>query len=389
MTARAAGDADVAIAGAGIAGASAAYFLAPHARVLLLEREAQPGYHTTGRSAALFSEAYGNAVVRALTRASRPFFESPPAGFAAAPLLAPRGHLIFARADQREALEAAATDMAATGTRIERLSAGQVRRLVPALNEEYARAGVLDPAAEDVDVHALLHGFLRGARACGARLVTGAEIHAAQFSAGRWQIETSAGEFSAGILVNAAGAWADEVARIAGVSPLGLQPLRRTAIVFECARHAGARDWPMAVSADESLYFRPEAGRFLASPADETPSPPCDAQADELDVAILIERLQAATTFEIRRVAARWAGLRTFAADRTLVSGFDARQPAFFWLAGQGGYGIQTAPAMGMLAASLVAGLPQAGEFEREGVDSTLLAPARLSVRNSGEETST
>lgn len=386
MTAPGASDADVAIVGAGIAGASAAYFLAPLARVLLLEREAQPGYHTTGRSAALFSEAYGNATVRALTRASRAFFRAPPAGFAASALLAPRGHLIFARADQRERLDAAADDMAATGTAIQRLSGAEVRARVPALRPEYAHAGVLDPAAEDVDVHALLQGFLRGAKTHGTRLVPGAELRRADFSAGRWKLETAAGEFSAGILVDAAGAWADAVARMAGVAPLGLAPLRRTAVVFDCAHHAGARDWPMAVSADESLYFRPEAGRFLASPADETPSPPCDAQPDELDVAVLIERLQAATTFEIRRITAKWAGLRTFAPDRTLVAGFDSRQPTFFWVAGQGGYGIQTAPAMGMLAASLIAGIPQAEEIAREGVASGFLAPARLSGSDSGKE---
>ncbi len=377
-TPRAAADVDVAIVGAGIAGASAAYFLAPQASVLLLEREAQPGYHTTGRSAALFSEAYGNAVVRALTRASRSFFESPPAGFAHAPLLAPRGHLLFGRADQRILLEEAATDMAATGTRVQMLSGARVRALVPALRERHAHAGVLDAAAQDVDVHALLQGFLRGARARGARVVAGAELLAAEFSAGRWHLATRDAEYSAGVLVDAAGAWADAVARLAAVTPLDLQPLRRTAVVFECGRHAGARDWPMAVSADESLYFRPEAGNFLASPADETLSVPCDAQPEELDVAMLVERLQAATSFDIRRINAKWAGLRTFAADRSLVAGFDDHQRFFFWLAGQGGYGIQTAPAMGMLAAALVtaSGLP--GAIRDQGVTPDVLAPLRL-----------
>ncbi|TAK41892.1 MAG: FAD-binding oxidoreductase [Betaproteobacteria bacterium] len=378
MTPRAAGDVDVAIVGAGIAGASAAHFLAPQASVLLLEREAQPGYHTTGRSAALFSEAYGNATVRALTRASRAFFESPPAGFAAQPLLAPRGHLIFCTPDQSALLEAAAADMATTGTSVEKLSGAEVRARVPALRESHADAGVLDAAARDVDVHALLQGFLRGARARGARVVAHAELLAAEYSAGRWRLATRDGEFSAGVLVDAAGAWADEVARLTGVTPLGLQPLRRTAVVFECRRHAGARDWPMAVSADESLYFRPEAGRFLASPADETISVPCDAQPEELDVAMLVERLQAATSFDIRRIHAKWAGLRTFAADRSLVAGFDERQRFFFWLAGQGGYGIQTAPAMGMLAASLITGSDVPGAIRDQGVTPDLLAPVRL-----------
>jgi len=378
MTPRAGNEADIAIVGAGIAGAAAAYFLAPHARVLLLEREEQPGYHTTGRSAALFSEAYGNAVVRALTRASRAFFESPPTDFSSHPLLAPRGHLIFCTAEQRALLDAAAADMAATGTSIQKLSAAEVRARVPALGERHSHSGVLDAAAQDIDVHALLHGFLRGARARGARLLPRTELQAAEFSGRRWRLATAAGEYSAGVLVDAAGAWADEVARSAGVGALNLQPLRRTAMVFECGRHAGARGWPMAVSADESLYFRPEAGNFLASPADETPSLPCDAQAEEIDIATLIDRLQAATSFEIRRVTAKWAGLRTFAADRTLVCGFDLGQPNFFWLAGQGGYGIQTSPAMGALAAAAVRGerLPQS--IADQGVGLPDLAPGRL-----------
>lgn len=371
-------DADVAIVGAGIAGASAAYFLAPHASIIVLEREEQPGYHTTGRSAALFAESYGNASVRALTRASRAFFTTPPAGFSSAPLLAPRGHLIFSRADQKPELETAAAEMEATGVRIERLSGAQVRALVPALRESHAHAGVLDPGAQDVDVHALLHGFLRGARAQGAQIHSNAALQAAEFSGQRWRLATTAGEFSAGILVNAGGAWADEVARASGVSALGLSPLRRTVIVFDCARHVGAHGWPMAVSADESLYFRPEAGGFLASPADETPSPPCDAQPEELDLALVIDRLQTATTFDVRRIRAKWAGLRTFAADRSLVAGFDLRQPAFFWLAGQGGYGIQTAPAMGVLAAAVIGGRGTPWELAEHGVNADGLAPCRF-----------
>lgn len=382
MTLRGAADADIAIVGAGIAGASAAYFLAPHARVLLLEREAQPGYHTTGRSAALFSEAYGNATVRALTRASRSFFESPPAGFSGHALLAPRGHLIFCTSGQRALLDAAAADMAATGTRLRELKHADVLALVPALRASHAHAGVLDAAAQDVDVHALLQGFLRGARANGARIAAGAELLAAEFSAGRWRLATRDGEFHANVLVDAAGAWADTVAGIAGVAPLNLLPLRRTAVVFECGRHARARDWPMAVSADESLYFRPDAGRFLASPADETPSPPCDAQPDEFDVATLIERLHAATNFDLLRICARWAGLRTFAPDRSLIAGFDASQPFFFWLAGQGGYGIQTAPAMGMLTACLVLGTDLPDALDAQGIEPGMLRPERLATKD-------
>jgi D-arginine dehydrogenase len=370
---------DVAIVGAGIAGASAAYFLAPTARIVVLEREAQPGYHSTGRSAALFSETYGNAAVRSLTRASRAFFKSPPAGFAAQPLLAPRGVVFFGRKEHGALLEAQAGALRSTSGRIEWLKPDEILARVPALRRDWAAVGLYEPDAEDIDVHALLSGFLRGARAAGATLLTNAALEAAAHDGRRWTLRTRAGEIQADVLVNAAGAWADTVAAIAGAAPLGLAPLKRTAIVFECPRYGGAAGWPMAVDATEDLYFRPEAGRFLASPADETPSPPCDAQPDELDVALLIDRLQAATTFDIARITARWAGLRSFAPDRSLVAGFDPARKAFFWLAGQGGYGIQTAPAMGQLVAALVRNNPLPAALIDEGVDPASVDPRRFS----------
>lgn len=368
---------DVAIIGAGIAGASAAHFLAPGMRVVVLEREEQPGYHTTGRSAALFSETYGNASVRALTRASRAFFDAPPAGFAAHPLLTPRGVVFFGRDEHRAALEQHADELRRTGSRIERLAPQDVLARVPALRTEWAAAGLYEPDAEDIDVHALLSGYLRGARAAGARIVTDAALEAAVHDGRCWRLRTRAGEFRCDVLVDAAGAWADEVAALAAAVPLGLAPLRRTAIVFESPGFTPNAGWPAAVDATEDLYFRPEAGRFLASPADETPSPACDAQPDELDVATLIERLQAATSFEVARITARWAGLRTFAADRSLVAGFDGSRPGFFWLAGQGGYGIQTSPAMGQLVAALVKGESLPARLVDAGVDCAALAPTR------------
>jgi len=369
---------DVAIVGAGIAGASAAYFLAPHARVVILEREAQPGYHTTGRSAALYSETYGNASVRSLTRASRAFYQASPAGFAARPLLTPRGVVFFGRAEHRAALQAQADELRATGGRIEWLSPEELLARVPALRPEWAAVGLSEPDAEDIDVHALLSGFLRGARAAGANVITDAALEAAETDNRRWRLATRAGEIRADILVNAAGAWADEVARLAGAAPLGLAPLRRTAVVFESRQFTDTAAWPAAVDATEDLYFRPEAGRMLASPADETLSPPCDAQPEELDVATLIERLQQATTFDITRITARWAGLRTFAPDRSLVAGFDRARPGFFWLAGQGGYGIQTAPAMGQLVAALIRNDALATALVDASVDPATLDPARL-----------
>lgn len=372
---------DVAIVGAGIAGASAAHFLAPKARVVVLEREDQPGYHTTGRSAALFSETYGNASVRALSRASRAFFDTPPPGFAERALLTPRGVVFFGRSEHRGALEKHADDVRSTGGRIDWLTPEAIVSRVPALRREWAAAGLFEPDAEDIDVHALLTGFLRGARAAGAAVITGAELETATYDGRRWRLQTRAGEFTADTVVNAAGAWADDVAALAGAAPLGLMPLRRTVIVFACSRFGDAIDWPMAVDATEDLYFRPEAGHFLASPADETASPPCDAQPEGLDVARLIGRLEVATTFKVSRIAARWAGLRTFAPDRSLVAGFDAAQAGFFWLAGQGGYGIQTAPAMGMLAAALVMGNPLPSALADAGVAASALAPTRFKGR--------
>ena len=370
---------EVAIVGAGIAGASAAYFLAPRARLVILEREAQPGYHTTGRSAALFSETYGNASVRSLTRASRAFFKAPPAGFAAHPLLTPRGVVFFGRREHGPLLEAQAGELRATGGRVEWLRPDEILARVPALRPEWAATGLVEPDAEDIDVHALLSGFLRGARAAGARLVTDAALEALAHDGRRWTLHTRAGDIHADIVINAAGAWADEVATFAGATPLGLAPLRRTVIVFESQRYTPRADWPAAVDATEDFYFRPEAGRFLASPADETPSPPCDAQPEELDLALLIDRLQAATTFDLARITARWAGLRTFAPDRSLVAGFDAKRPGFFWLAGQGGYGIQTSPAMGQLVAALVKGDALPAALAAQGVDPASVDPRRFS----------
>jgi D-arginine dehydrogenase len=371
-------EADIVVVGAGIAGASAAYALAPHARVIVLEREERPGYHSTGRSAALFSATYGNAPVRALARAGRTFLESPPLGFATHPILAPRGSLVYGGPGQRDALAARCDDWRATGTEVRLLSGAEVRALVPPLRETVAEVGILEPGARDIDVDALHQGFLRGARAGGVTFTMGAELRAAEFGGGSWRLVTSAGELRAPVLVNAAGAWADDVARIAGVAPLGIQPLRRTAVIFECARFGGPQRWPMAVNAGETLYFKSDAGRFLASPADQTPSPPCDAQPEEIDVATLIDRLERETLFEVKRLTAKWAGLRSFAADRTPVCGFDPRQPAFFWLAGQGGYGIKTSPALSALAAALILrrGVPAA--LADEGVDPQALAPARL-----------
>lgn len=345
---------DVAIIGAGIAGACAAHALAPRRSVLMLERESQPGYHTTGRSAALFIESYGNAPMRALTVAGAPFLRSPPPGFTAHPILTPRGVLMVGSEDQRESLRTTYEDGRALTPTIRSLDADEVRALCPVLRPEHAVAGVLEPDATAIDVHALHQGYLRGARAHGATLVTDAEVRALDRTAEGWRIATSAGEFRAAIVIDAAGAWADAIAALAGIAPIGLVPKRRTALTFDPPAGLDVNAWPAVANVDYRWYIKPDAGRILASPADATPMPPCDVQPDEMDLALCVERIEQATTLPVRRLVSKWAGLRSFVADETIVIGPDPAEPRFFWLAGQGGHGIQTSAGAGAAVAALV-----------------------------------
>ena len=370
--------ADALVIGAGIAGASVAYELAASRRVLLLEREHQPGYHTTGRSAALFTETYGNAAMRALTRASKPFLERPPAGFAPGALLSPRGTLLVGRNEQLPALRRAFEECSALIDNLLWWSGQQVRSHVPCFAPEQVAGGLFEPDAMDIDVHALHQGYLRGLRARGGRLHCDAEVRALAHDGRRWRIETTAGEFSSALVVNAAGAWADELGTMAGATPVGLVPKRRTAITIDPSPGSDIERWPAVIDIDESWYFKPDAGRLLVSPADETPSPPCDAQPDEYDIAVLVDRLTRSTTLPVPRIHARWAGLRSFVADRTIVAGFDTAVAGFFWLAGQGGYGIQTAPAVARAAAALIDGTALPGDIAALGVEAAALSPARL-----------
>ncbi|MCL4759180.1 MAG: FAD-binding oxidoreductase [Rhodocyclaceae bacterium] len=376
---------DVVIVGGGIAGASAAYFLAQAGqRVVLLERETQPGYHSTGRSAAMFTETYGPPLIRALTAASRIFLESPPHGFAEHPLLTPRGVLMVAAAGEEPELARFIREAGGT-VALEALSATQARERVPVLQPAAAVAAALEPAAMDIDVHALLWGFVRQFRRAGGELVTDAEVVSIQRDGARWRLADRSGRvFEAGVVVNAAGAWADELARLAGVAPLGLVPKRRTALTVEVDPALGVGGWPMVSTVGEGYYFKPDAGRLLVSPADETPTVPQDVQPEDLDIAIAIDRFTTATAIEVQRPASTWAGLRSFFGDGLPVSGFDPAAPGFYWLAGQGGYGIQTSPAMGRLAAALIAdsGVPE--DLLARGVSAGALAPGRAGLRRSG-----
>jgi D-arginine dehydrogenase len=368
---------DMIVIGAGMAGASVAAELAGAGRVALLERENHPGYHTTGRSAALYTQAYGPPVIRALSRASHDFFLGQGPGNPPEGLLRPRGALFVARSDQANKLDAMRI---ALGSTLQPLDAGQLRTRAPLLRDGYATAGLLDTTAADIEVHELHQHYLRRFRADGGTLITNAEVTGLSRSGGDWQVDTPGQSLHAPVIINAAGAWADVVAKMAGVAGKGLRPLRRTALLVDSPVGMVPDAWPMVVDVEEQFYMKPDAGKLLISPADETLSEPCDAQPEELDIAICVDRIQTAFDLQIRRIDHKWAGLRSFLPDGDPMAGYDPDAPGFFWLAGQGGYGIQSAPAMARSAAALVQGHDLPGDVADLGVTASALSPARLQV---------
>jgi D-arginine dehydrogenase len=334
-------EADVAVVGAGIAGVSVAYELAGDRSVVVLEQENQPAYHTTGRSAAMYLESYGSPEVRALTIASRPIFD------AVGPLLTPRPLLWVAPEEQLGELAALAEAQPA-------LVEPDPAEWCPVLRPGWCAAALAEPGALEIDVLGLHQHYLGGARRRGARVLLDAAVRAGRHDGDRWHLDTTAGPVTATAVVNAAGAWADRVAATLGAAPIGVRPLRRTAAVARAG--AVSPTWPIVADVGETFYFRPEGAGVLVSPADETPSDPCDARPDDLDVALALERVNEATTLGLRSVITAWAGLRTFTADRNPVAGADPAAPNLWWLAGQGGYGIQLAPALARLAAAALTG---------------------------------
>ncbi len=344
---------DVIVIGAGIAGATTAAALSPDRRVALVEAEEQAGYHTTGRSAAMWIQNYGPPDVRRLTGLSRAFFESPSVGFAEVPLMKRRPTVLLAPAAQVPRLDRLLAE--SVGLRL--ITLDEVREMVPALRPGYAVAAATEEDAFDMDVAAIHQGFLRQLRANGGMLALRHRARRIERRAGVWEAHTSTGAiFRAPVLVNAAGAWGDDVAAMAGVRPLGLTPCRRTAAIIDPSPW-DASGWPLLEDAAGTWYARPEARtRLLVSPADETPMHAHDVRPDELDIALGIDRMQAALAIEVRRVEHSWAGLRTFTPDHSLAFGWDAAAEGFFWCVGQGGYGIQTSPAAGKLVADLIVG---------------------------------
>ncbi|MDP7652900.1 MAG: FAD-binding oxidoreductase [Rhodospirillales bacterium] len=378
-------DCDFLIIGAGMAGASAAYELtgpegAPGAKVVVVEREDFPGYHTTGRSAAIYTSCYGHPLIRALSAASRPFFDAPPAGFSEHPLLTPRGILFVGRTDQESAVENLYAECRGLAPGLRLIDGAEAEGLVSVLAPGYTGSAMFEPEAMDMDVDAILQGYLRGFKARGGTVVTDAEVQGLdRRPGGGWRVQTRVGEFTAATVINAAGAWADEVARLAGLAPLGLVAKRRTAVVFDPPAGVDCGSWPAVIDVDERFYFAPDAGRILASPADETPMPPSDVQPEDIDVAVAIDRVERATTLKVASIGRKWAGLRSFFPDKVPAVGPDAAEDSFFWLAGQGGYGIMTAAAMGRSAAALAAGHDLPDDLRDLGLKRQDLAPARLS----------
>lgn len=371
--------ADFIIIGGGIAGASTGYWLSRHGRVIVLERESHPAYHSTGRSAALYTAAYGTAQVRALTLASRDFFDQPPEGFCEHPLLTPRGEMTVDFTGDPTELNSQYLSAKATVPEMQLLNADQACARLPILRREKVHGALYDPSASDIDTDALHQGYLRGIRRHQGQVYTDHEVLGLRRDEqGLWQVQTSGQTFSAPLLINAAGAWADQIGAMAGARPLGLQPKRRAAFIFAGPEGVDIHQWPMLVSLDESFYMKPDAGMFLGSPANADPVEPHDVQPEELDIALGIYQIEEATTLSIRRPTRTWAGLRSFVSDGDLLAGFDPQVPGLFWVAGQGGYGIQTSPAMGQASAALVRGQPLPEQLTRFGLTPAMLSPARL-----------
>ncbi|MDQ0318130.1 D-arginine dehydrogenase [Pararhizobium capsulatum DSM 1112] len=369
---------DVAIIGGGIAGLSLAYFLSPHRKIAVLEREEALGYHSTGRSAAEFVLRYNAPEVCALATIAKGFFDAPPESFSSIPLLTQRGGVMIANAEKASRLEDIFRAELAFTPELEKLTLEETLARVPILRPDYVAAAFYDPNFWDIEVESLLQGYTRGARRNGADILENHGVVSAWQENGIWLIETASGIVRARTVVNAAGGWADETASMFGVTPLGIVPHRRTAITVDLPEGMDASDMPEINEIDEAFYMKPDAGRLLASPADATPCEPGDVQPEEIDVAWAAHYIKEATAIPVRRVAKSWAGMRSFSPDRLPVVGCIPSRPDFFWLAGQGGFGILTSPALGAFAAHLLTGSAPPAAFAQNGISAEIFNPARF-----------
>lgn len=366
----------VVVVGGGIAGVAAAAHLAPRTQVTLLEMESTLAYHTTGRSAATFLINYGGKGARPLAAASQSFYENPPPASTDSPLLSPRGALWIATQKQISHLESLAAAGRASGAGSVMVDAQEVRRIVPALDPAYIAGGLWETSARDIDVAGLHQAFVRIARRHEAEIRTGSPVVGIATQGTGWSVRTHDAEIDCDVIINAAGAWGDRIATLAGVDPIGLVPMRRTA--FMVPGDEAYSDWPLVVDVDEGFYFRPDGTQLLCSLAEEIPADPGDPRPNMEDVALAIDRINTATTLGIRTVNSQWTGLRTFVPDRDLVIGEDPTAPGFFWLVGQGGIGIMTSPGYGELIASQVLEDETPANLLEAGVDPGRTLPDRF-----------
>jgi len=371
-------EADILVVGGGIAGIALAGELAPHARVRVLERESQPAYHSSGRTAALYIEPYSNLEVFALTRGSLEFLLQPPEGFAPVPLAHPRGSLTLAPGGQEARLDQFLSQWQPLCPEIREISLAEASARLPALRPGYARRAAFDAAVWALDTDAMLQGWLRILRRAGGELVTDAEVSAIARKSGQWTVETAAGRFTAPVLVNAAGAWAGKLGLLAGAAALPLEPRRRSAALVAAPADYTVEDWPVVADAAHTFYFKPEGGALMLSPADATPTVPCDARPEEIDLALAVERAEQAVALGVRRFMATWAGLRTFVPDEAPVYGWDPALPGFYWAAGQGGSGFQTAPAAARWAAAEILGAPLPHDLAELGLTREAVGACRF-----------
>jgi len=362
---------DIAIFGAGIAGASIAAEIGAAARVVILEAEEFPGYHSTGRSAAFWEECYGGPEIVPLTRASGPYLREH--GF-----LSERGALYLARKEDQGAIDQFFERFGNSGATLQQIGCDELQQIVPGLKPEWDRA-IRQPRCADIDVAGLHAHYLKAAKQSGVELLCRTRVTATD-PGESWHITLADGrELRAGIIVNAAGAWADQLAQMAGASPLGIQPYRRTVAQLRVTPEPPA-DLPLCLDISGGFYFKPDNGRLWLSPHDETPSDPVDAAPDELDVAAAIDRLEKVAHWRVDAVERKWAGLRSFAPDRLPVYGLDPQVPRFFWFAGQGGYGIQTSPAAARLGAQILLGR-DADEMTRD-IPHNAYSPTRFGIES-------
>lgn len=374
--------ADFIIIGAGIAGASVAYELSKHGKVIILERESQPGYHTTGRSAAVLETTYGQGdpAIYALTKTSSLFLENPPEGFTDAPLLKMRGELYIAPKEDRDKVIERYEKLREITDDVKLVDREEIRKIVPIINDNYSELGLyLEKELADIDVHALHEGYMRGAKSHGAHFIMDAEVQEISKDRELWSLETNAGEYSASIIVNAAGSWVDEIAKLAGVNEIGIRPQRRTMIVVDAPEGINEiDDWPMVVELVDTFYFKSDAGKIIISPCDKTLSEPCDAQPEEIDVAYAAHYFQECTDIEIHNIEQKWAGLRNGTKDKYPAIGFAPDANGFFWLAGHEGIGIMTSPAMSRIASSMIIGEDIPKDIQDVGIDISLIDVKRF-----------